>query len=165
VGFGVGEYSESLLLFHKVYYLWLAIFLMSAVGFTWGLLSLSFEDWLYRKSEQNAHSEILAFLMMVLGVNILVGGLVVTVMMVGQAPLFPFMSSQPVNGSAAVGLVLTLVGFCLLCAGFLLVVHYDRERSWYLGEIEKSTKIRNRKVTVRAAHDILEELVENRKKN
>jgi hypothetical protein len=139
------------------------MFLVSAVSLTWG--PLSFEDWLYRKSEQNAHSEILAFLMMVLGVNILVGGLVVTVITVGQAPMFPFVFSQPMNSSAVIGLVLTLVGFCLLCAGFMLVVYYDRERSWYLGEIEKSTKIRNRKITVRTAHDILEELVENKKKD
>jgi len=163
VSSGVGEYSESLLSGHKVYYLLLDMFLLSVVRFTWGLLS--FEDWLYRKSEQNAHSEILSFLMMVMGVNILVGGLVVTVITVGQVPLFPFMFSQPMNSSAVVGLVLTLVGFCLLCAGFLLVVHYDRERSWYLGEIEKSTKIKNRKITVRTAHDILGELVENRKKD
>ena len=159
----LGEYSKSLLLFHKVYYLWLGMFLVSAGSVTWGLLS--FEDWLYRKSEQNAHSEILAFLMMVMGVNILVGGLVVTVITVGQVSLFTFMLSQPMNSSAVVGLVLTLVGFCLLCAGFLLVVHYDRERSWYLGEIEKSTKIKNRKITVRTAHDILEELVENKRKD
>jgi len=127
--------------------------------------SLSFEDWLYRKSEQNAHSEILAFLVMVLGINLLVGGFVVTIITVGQAPLFPFMFSQPLNSSTVLGLILTLVGFCLLCAGFILVVYYDRERSWFLGEIEKSTKIKNRKIRVRTAHDILEELVEGKKKD
>ena len=125
---------------------------------------MSFEDWLYRKSEQNAHSEILAFLMVVLGVNILIGGLVVTIITVGQASLLFSMFSQPLNSSTVLGLVLTLVGFCLLCAGFVLVVYYDRERSWYLGEIEKSTQIKNRKIAVRTAHDILEELVEGKKK-
>jgi len=126
---------------------------------------LSFEDWLYRKSEQNAHSEILAFLMVVLGVNILVGGLVVTIITVGQASLLFSMFSQPLNSSTVLGLVLTLVGFCLLCAGFVLVVYYDRERSWYLGEIEKSTQIKNRKIAIRTAHGILEELVEGKKKD
>lgn len=136
---------------------------MGVVSVTCG--SLSFEDWLYRKSEQNAHSEILAFLVMVLGINLLVGGFVVTIITVGQAPLFPFMFSQPLNSSTVLGLILTLVGFCLLCAGFILVVYYDRERSWFLGEIEKSTKIKNRKIRVRTAHDILEELVEGKKKD
>ena len=125
---------------------------------------MSFEDWLYRKSEQNAHSEILAFLMVVLGVNILIGGLVVTIITVGQASLLFSMFSQSLNSSGVLGLVLTLVGFCLLCAGFILVVYYDRERSWYLGEIEKSTQIKNRKISVRTAHDVLEELVGGKKK-
>jgi uncharacterized membrane protein len=137
------------------------MFLVSADSLAWGLLS--FEDWLYRKSEQNAHSEILGFLLMVLGVNILVGGLV-TVMMLGQAPLFPFVFSQPMNSSAVMGLVLTLVGFCLLCAGFMLVVYCDPERSWYLGEIEKSTKIRNRKITVRTAMIFLRSLLRIRRR-
>ena len=136
---------------------------MGVVSVVCGYLSL--EDWLYRKSEQNAHSEILAFLVMVLGINLLVGGFVVTILTVGQAPLFPFMLSQPLNSSTVLGLILTLVGFCLLCAGFILVVYYDRERSWFLGEIEKSTKIKNRKIRVRTAHDILEELVEGKKKD
>ena len=125
---------------------------------------MSFEDWLYRKSEQNAHSEILAFLMVVLGVNILIGGLVVTTITVGQVPPLFSMFSQSLNSSGVLGLVLTLVGFCLLCAGFILVVYYDRERSWYLGEIEKSTQIKNRKISVRTAHDVLEELVGGKKK-
>ena len=125
---------------------------------------MSFEDWLYRKSEQNAHSEILAFLMVVLGVNILIGGLVVTTITVGQVSLLFSMFSQSLNSSGVLGLVLTLVGFCLLCAGFILVVYYDRERSWYLGEIEKSTQIKNRKISVRTAHDVLEELVGGKKK-
>lgn len=102
--------------------------------------------------------------MVVLGVNILIGGLVVTTITVGQvSPLFS-MFSQSLNSSGVLGLVLTLVGFCLLCAGFILVVYYDRERSWYLGEIEKSTQIKNRKISVRTAHDILEELVGGKKK-
>jgi len=103
--------------------------------------------------------------MVVLGVNILVGGLVVTIITVGQASLLFSMFSQPLNSSTVLGLVLTLVGFCLLCAGFVLVVYYDRERSWYLGEIEKSTQIKNRKIAIRTAHGILEELVEGKKKD
>gem|GEM_PF-1632081 len=136
---------------------------MSVASVTGGCLS--FEDWLYRKSEQNAHSEILAFLVMVLGINLLVGGFVVTIITAGQAPLFPFMFSQPLNSSTVLGLILTLSGFCLVCAGFIPLVYYDRERSWFLGEIEKSTKIKNRKIRVRTAHDILEELVEDKKKD
>jgi hypothetical protein len=47
--------------------------------------------------------------------------------------------------------------------GFILVVYYDKERSWYLGEIDRATQLKNRKVKIKAAHDVLEELVEGKK--
>src|SRR4030042_3554639 len=75
--------SESLLSSHKVYFFCQACFQLNT--WTLGGVSLSFEDWLYRKSEQNAHSEIMAFLLVVLSVNLLLGGLVVTVLTVGQS--------------------------------------------------------------------------------
>jgi hypothetical protein len=128
-----------------------------------GGVSLSFEDWLYRKSEQNAHSEIMAFLLVVLSVNLLLGGLVVTVLTVGQQTLLPFLVVQTSGASSVLGLILTVAGFCLLCLGFILVVYYDKERSWYLGEIDRSTQLKNRKVKVKTAHDVLEELVEGKK--
>ncbi len=124
---------------------------------------MSFEDWLYRKSEQNAHSEIMAFLLVVLSVNLLLGGLVVTVLTVGQQTILPFLVVQSSGASSVLGLVLTVAGFCLLCSGFILVVYYDRERSWYLGEIDRSTQLKNRKVKIKAAHDVLEELVDGKK--
>ena len=117
---------------------------------------MSFEDWLYRKSEQNAHSEIMAFLLAVLSINLLLGGLVVTVLTAGQSTVLPFLVVQSSSASSMLGLILTIAGFCLLCSGFILVVYYDKQRSWYLGEIDKSTQL-NRKVMIKTAHDVLEE--------
>jgi hypothetical protein len=124
---------------------------------------LSFEDWLYKKAEQNAHSEILSFLMMVLGMNLLIGGLIVTIIVVGQPNLFLFVIQQPLNQSAALGLILTVTGFAILSAGFMMVIYYDRQRTWHLREIEKSTKIKNRKITVKTTNEILEELTHGKK--
>jgi hypothetical protein len=126
---------------------------------------LSYEDFLYRKGEQNAHSEILAFLMMTLGMNLLIGGLIVTIMAVGQLNLFPFMLQQPLSQSTTLGLILTLSGFSILLAGFILVINYDRQRSWYLSQIEKSTKLRSRKITIRTADEFLERLTEERERS
>jgi uncharacterized membrane protein len=124
---------------------------------------LSFEEWLYRKAEQNAHNEILAFLMMILGMNLLIGGLLVTVIVVGEPTLFPFIIQQPLSQSATLGFILTIVGFAILSAGFILVIHYDRERSWYVGETAKSTMFRKRKNPVRPINETFEELAEERK--
>jgi len=126
---------------------------------------LSYEDFLYRKAEQNAHSEILAFLMMTLGMNLLIGGLIVTIMAVGQLNLFPFMLQQPLSQSATLGLILTLFGFSILLAGFILVIHYDRQRSWHLSQIEKSTKLKSRKITIRTANEIFEGLTEEKERS
>ena len=98
--------------------------------------------------------------MMILGMNLLIGGLLVTIIVVGNPLVLPLINSQPLNQSATLGLIMTLAGFAVLSIGFLLLVHYDRKRSWHLGEIEKSTLLRNRKIKVRSTSEILEELTE-----
>jgi hypothetical protein len=119
---------------------------------------LSFQEWLYRKAEQNAHNEILAFLMMILGVNLLMGGLIVTVITAGGPNLLLYFTQQPLGDSAILGLVLTVTGFLILSASFVLVVHYDKQRSWHLKEIEKSTRPKGRKAIVRTPDELLKEL-------
>jgi hypothetical protein len=121
---------------------------------------LSFQEWLYRKAEQNAHSEILAFLMMILGMNLLMGGLILTALTAGGPNLLFYVTQQPLSQSAVLGLVLTITGFLILSASFVLVVHYDRQRSWHLKEIEKSTGLRNRKVTIKTADELLKEVAD-----
>lgn len=122
------------------------------------MATLSFEEWLYRKSDQYAHSEILAFLIMVLGMNLLIGGLVVTVITVGGPNMLFNVVQQPLSQSSILGLILTIAGFLILSGGFVLVIHYDKQRSWHLKQIEKSNKLRNRKVTVKTPEEFLKEL-------
>jgi len=125
------------------------------------------EDWLHRKAEENAHNEILAFLMIVLGVNLLVGGLL-TIIIASEEPNwllnFPYIPLQA--SPANLGLVLTFTGFAILSAGFILVIHYNRKRSWYIKEIEKSSIIPKWNVGSKTVDQILEEYTgKKRKKN
>jgi vacuolar-type H+-ATPase subunit I/STV1 len=126
---------------------------------------LSFEDWLYRQAEKNAHNEILAFLVILLGVNLLVGGLVITIIMAGQPILFPFITQHIINMPIATGLILTDAGFSIIFAGFVLVIHYDKQRSWNLKEIDKSAGRKNWKVAIKTANEMLEEMDEDKKKS
>ena len=112
------------------------------------MTTLSFEDWLYRKADQYAHNEILAFQMMVLGMVSLVGGLIVTVVMTGQLLLIPMVDQHPLNPSSSVGLILTTVGSLVLSVGFAMALYYDRKRSWHVNEIEKSNRLKNRKIDI-----------------
>jgi hypothetical protein len=103
--------------------------------------------------------------MMTLGMNLLIGGLIVTIIAVGQLNLFPFMFQQALSQSAALGLILTLSGFFILSAGFVLVIKYDRQRSWHLSQIEKSTKLKSRKISIITTNEILEGLTEKKERS
>jgi hypothetical protein len=45
-------------------------------------------------------------------------------------------------------------------AGFIMVVHYDRQRSWHLKGIEKSAHFRNRKITIKTQDELLKALAD-----
>jgi len=124
---------------------------------------LSFEDWLYKKADQNVHNEILAFLMMIMGMNLLIGGLVITTIAIGESVLLPFITQQPMTPEV-LGLGLTTAGFAVVSVGFLLVIHYDKEASWYMHETEKST-IRKKKIADRTVNKALEEWLGKTKKD
>ena len=119
---------------------------------------MSFENWLNRKAEQNAHSEILAFSLMILGMNLLMGGLLVTIIVIGEPFFFPLTVQQPLSVSVALGPILTVVGFSVLSVGFILVIYYDKEKSWYINETKKFTFYQKRKTISKTANELLEEL-------
>lgn len=127
---------------------------------------MSFKDWLHNRAEENAHNEILAFLTMILGINLLVGGLIVTLIVIGEPSLLLVLpTQQPLSPSVLLGLILTVAGFVLLSTGFILVVHYDRKRSWYISQIEKSNIYKKRKPFPKTVNEILEEYAGKRKRH
>jgi len=81
----------------------------------------------------------------------------VTVITVGGPNLLLYVTQQPLSQSTILGFTLTATGFLILLAGFVLVVHYDKQRSWHLKEIEKPTRLRSRKVALKTADEILKE--------
>jgi hypothetical protein len=103
--------------------------------------------------------------MMTLGMILLIGGLIVTIIAVRRLNLFPFMFQYPLNQSAALGLILALSGFFILSQGFILVINYDRQRSWHLSQIEKSTKLKSRKISIRTTNEVLEGLTEEKERS
>jgi len=120
---------------------------------------------MHRKAEENAHNEILAFLMAILGVNLLIGGLIEVTIVTGEPSwllIFPYTPAQ--TSSAYLGLILTLTGFTILSAGFILVIHYDRKKTWYIKEIEKSSISQKWKTDYKTANQILEEYTRKRRK-
>lgn len=109
---------------------------------------MSYEDWLHSKRDESAHNEILALLMVVLGMNLLIGGLIMTTLITGEPKVFPFFIEQPTSASTALCFILTVTGYLVVSAGLIFVVHYDRGRSWYAGEIEKATIHKKKGISV-----------------
>jgi uncharacterized membrane protein len=121
-----------------------------------------FEDWLHRKAEENAHNEILAFLLMVLGMNLLMGGLLMSLIVAGELTVILQPSSLPPSFTAYSGFILTVVGFFVMFAGFVLTVYYSRRRLWYISEIERLAP--RRRIASRTASTILDEYAGKRKR-
>jgi hypothetical protein len=44
----------------------------------------------------------------------------------------------------------------MLLIGFVSTVHYDRKRSWHVGQIEKAYRLKNRKVDAHVIRETLE---------
>jgi hypothetical protein len=118
---------------------------------------LSYEDWLQRKADESAHNEILSFLTVIAGINISIGGLIVTIMILGGPNFLLFLTQQPVTVSIALGPILTFLGFIVAATGFVLTFHHDRKRSWYLGEVQKSSIFEKKKDESKTAKEVLEE--------
>ena len=119
---------------------------------------MSVVEWLHRRAEENAHNEILAFLLMILGMNLLLGGLLVVIVVVGEPGWLLIFPYKPLQAqSAYLGLILTITGFAILSVGFILVVYYDRRRSWHRKEIEKSSMPKRWKIDIKTLNQILEE--------
>jgi uncharacterized membrane protein len=121
-----------------------------------------FEDWLHRKAEENAHNEILAFLLMVLGMNLLMGGLLMSLIVAGELTVVLQPSSLPPSFTAYSGFILTVVGFLVMFSGFTLTIYYSRKRLWFISEIERSTL--RMKIPPKTANTILDEYAGKRKR-
>lgn len=125
---------------------------------------MSFEDWQYRQAEKHAHNEILAFLIIIMGINLLATGLIITILTTGQPVLFPYPLPQYINLPIALGLILTDSGFTIILAGFTLSIHYDKQRTWHLNQIDKSSQRKNWKINLTTNNEILKELKTEKKK-
>jgi hypothetical protein len=120
---------------------------------------LSYTDWLHRKADESAHNEVLAFLTVILGINIAVGGLIVTIIMLGAPDFLGFLTQRPIDLSVALGPILSFVGFFITSVGFVLTFYHDRKRAWYQGEMQKSSIYEKTKSSTKTPEEVLKEYI------
>ena len=94
---------------------------------------------------------------MIAGINMSMGGLIVTIMILGGPNFLLFLTQQPITVSIALGPILTFLGFIIAASGFVLTFYHSRKRSWYLGEVQKSSIFEKKKDDSKTAKEVLEE--------
>ncbi len=101
-----------------------------------------YTDYMRENVEELRHRETLAFLIMVMGMISLMGGLTITGILASQLSwflIFPYEATS--SPSSLLGMTLTLLGFGLTSAGFVLAVYYDREKMWFLEHLKESNPV------------------------
>ncbi len=95
--------------------------------------------------EELRHRETLAFLIMIMGMISLMGGLTITITLANKVSWFLIVPYEPTYGpSSLLGITLTMLGFGLTSAGFVLAVYYDREKMWFLSNLRESNAVVDR---------------------
>jgi cytochrome c biogenesis factor len=106
-----------------------------------------FSEYLHEKAEESRHNETIGYLIVIIGSIFFVGGLLETVIKVESPEWFfiipYYVTSHPYS---LLGLTLTSIGLVLLCLGIGLAIHYARERSWYMKEIQKAHLLEEQKL-------------------
>ena len=99
-----------------------------------------YKEYMREHAEELRHRETLAFLIMIMGMISLMGGLTMTIILANQLSWVLFFPYEP-GSSGLLGMALTLLGFALISAGFVLVVYYDREKMWFLKQLRESNAV------------------------
>jgi len=101
-----------------------------------------YKEYMREQMEELRHRETLAFLIMIMGMISLMGGLTTTIILANQLSWFLLVPYEPTSGpSSLLGMALTLLGFALTSAGFILAVHYDRDKMWFLTQLRESNAV------------------------
>ncbi len=98
---------------------------------------MSFEEYLREKAAESRQKESIGFSLIVLGMVLLVGGLLITLIVVGNPDWLLFIpwkrTSEP---TSMISLSMTLSGFVLAFAGATYIIFASSERSWYLRSLK-----------------------------
>ena len=101
--------------------------------------TMSLSEYLHENAAESRHKEAVGFSVVVLGMVLLVGGVLLTLVTVGNPDWFLFIPwKQTSNPTSLISLLMTLGGFMILFAGAIYIIFASSQRSGYLRSLKKA---------------------------
>ena len=100
---------------------------------------MSFEEYLREKAAESRHRETVGFQFLLLGMVMIIGGFLITLVVAGNPDWFYFIPwKRTSDPTSQMSLSMTLSGFVLTLAGALYIVFASTDRSWYLKSLKET---------------------------
>jgi len=110
-------------------------------------VKLALRDYLHEKAEESRHNETLGFLIMVIGVNFFIGGMVATVVTEENPEWLLFipykLDSHPYS---LIGLSFASIGLVLLILGIIFSIHSALQRASYMDRLKETQTLEAQKI-------------------
>jgi hypothetical protein len=100
---------------------------------------MSISEYLHENAAESRHKEAVGFSLVVLGMVLIVGGLLITLVTIGNPDWFLFIPwKQTSDPTGLISLFMTLSGFIVVFAGAIYIIYASSQRSGYLSSLQKA---------------------------
>jgi hypothetical protein len=100
---------------------------------------MSISEYLHENAAESRHKESVGFSLVVLGMVLIVGGLLITLVTVGNPDWFLFIPwKQTSDPTGLISLFMTLSGFVIIFAGAIYIIFASSKRAGYLSSLQKA---------------------------
>jgi len=100
---------------------------------------MSLKDYLHEKAEESRHNETLGFLILAMGINILMSGILITAVKVDNPDWLLFIPYKlNTHPFVLLGLSLTSIGLTLALLGIAFSIHSALQRTMYMDRLKET---------------------------